>query len=143
MGGRGSSSSGGSIRTSNKIKKEFIDRGLKSKFAGTRKRAENGTGAFSFKDATALSKKNATKMHIAGVEEHNGKTLVHGILGEKKVFYANKSSDGTVKKLLQKRNTQKQQSVSRGNTEIRTTSTYDRWKKNHDKNFANWFYGNK
>lgn len=68
MGGRGSKSSqgksgGGSAETqnSNAIKNQMIQDGLNSRIAGIRQKAENGTGNYSFKSASATSFENAKK----------------------------------------------------------------------------------
>lgn len=147
FGGRGSSSGlgVGSIAISNKIKREMLDKGLKSKFKGVQRDAKAGTGNFSYKDARAVSSKDALKMNVYGCQESNGNTLIEGILGGKKVFYANQNSDSTIKIIKSNlmKQKEKQKSDSKDRPEIRTTSTYDRWKKKHDKNFAAWFNGGK
>ena len=58
-------------------------------------------------------------------------------------FYANKNSDSTIQKIKNNIDKKKQKQIrdSQERPEIRTTSTYDRWKKNHDKNFDAWFNG--
>lgn len=81
-------------------------------------------------------------MSISKITERNGNTLIEGMIGEKSVFYANKSNDETILKLKNRikkehdRNV-KESVVNRPN--IRTTTTYDRWYKNHTENFASWF----
>ena len=135
-------SSGASHATSNKIKQEFIDAGLNSKFKGVQRNAREGKGAYAYKDAVPVSESDASKISGMQFVEHNGKTLVHGILGEKNVFYANNSDSKEIKALRQKaeESGQKRLEAARHRPETRTTTTtYDRWKKNHDKNFADWF----
>lgn len=128
--------------TSNKIKQEFIDAGLNSKFKGVQRNAREGKGAYAYKDAVPVSEIDASKISGMQFVEHDGKTLVHGILGEKKVFYANNSDSKEIKALRQKaeESGQKRLEEARHRPETRTTTTtYDRWKRNHDKNFADWF----
>lgn len=141
-GGGGSNSDNQSHATSNKIKQEFIDAGLNSKFKGVQRNAREGKGAYAYKDAVPVSEIDASKISGMQFVEHDGKTLVHGILGEKKVFYANNSDSKEIKALRQKEEEsgQKRLEEARHRPETRTTTTtYDRWKRNHDKNFADWF----
>lgn len=148
FGGRGSESgiAGKSVTISNQIKREMIDSGLNSKLKGVQRNAQNGTGAYSFKDAKAVGSAEALKMDVYQVHEQNGNTLFEGLLHGRKVFYANKESDRTVQKIKSTLTKQKEQQLrdSQNRPENQTiTSTYDRWKKNHDKNFASWFNGGK
>lgn len=148
FGGRGSESGivGNSVTISNQIKREMIDRGLNSKLKGVQRNAQNGTGAYSFKDAKAIGSAEAQKMDVYQVHEQNGNTLFEGLIHGRKVFYANKESDRTVLKIKSTLIKQKEQQLrdSQNRPENQTvTSTYDRWKKNHDKNFASWFNGGK
>lgn len=148
MGGRGSSSGivGNSIAISNRIKSEMLAVGLNSKFKGVQRNAKNGTGAYSYKDAKAVGSAEALKMDVFGVHEKNGNTLFEGVIRGKKVFYANKDSDSTVQKIKDTLAKHKEQQIrdAQNRPENQTiTSTYDRWKKNHDKNYAAWFYGGK
>lgn len=86
MGGRGSNSGigGNSIAISNKIKKEMLDSGLSSKFKGIQRNAQNGTGAYSYKDAKAVGSVEALKMDVSMVHEKNGNTLFCGVINGKK-----------------------------------------------------------
>lgn len=138
----GSNSDNSSHATSNKIKQDFVDAGLNSKFKGVQRNAREGTGAYSFKDATPVSSSEALKMSGMQFIERNGKTLVHGTTDNKKVFYANNSDSKEIKALRQENERRKQKQVEdmkHRPDNINTTSTYDRWKKNHDKNFEAWF----
>lgn len=143
FGGRGSSSGlgGGGVATSNRIKREMLDKGLNSRFKGVQRDAKAGTGNYTFKDAKAVSSTDAMQMTVYKHHEANGNTLFEGTLRGKKVFYANKNSDSTVQKINSKLDKQREKQIneSKVRPEIRTTSTYDRWKKNHDKNLAAWF----
>lgn len=128
-GGGGSNSDNQSHATSNKIKQEFIDAGLNSKFKGVQRNAREGKGAYAYKDAVPVSEIDASKISGMQFVEHDGKTLVHGILGEKKVFYANNSDSKEIKALRQKEEEsgQKRLEEARHRPETRTTTTtYDR-----------------
>lgn len=150
MGGRGSSSGRaggtGGIATSNRIKNEFLQNGLNSKFKGVRRDAENGTGSYTYKDAKAVTANEALKMDVLRVHEKGDNTLVEGLVNGKHSFYANSNSDSTIKYIKNTMELKKQKQVSdiksTDRPEIRTTSTYNRWKKNHDADFEAWYYGN-
>lgn len=136
--------SGASHATSNKIKQEFIDHGLNSKFAGIRRRAQEGTEGYSYKDASPVSANEALKMKDMHFVERNGKTLVHGTVDNKKVFFADSSDSDGIKALHQKNESRKQKQLEDASHRVEdpyknNTTTYDRWKKNHDKNFEAWF----
>lgn len=141
--GRGSSKAGGNTSGSNAIKNQILEKGLNSKFAGVRRQAAEGTGRFTFKNSTAVSSKDALKMDIGKVYEEDGNTLIDGVLNNKSVFYAAKSSDSTIKTLKEKHAKSKKRQAEdlkrMERPEIKTTSTYDRWKKKNDANFAAWF----
>jgi len=86
MGGRGGISEIGAhksdISRSESIKREFLNAGLNSNISGIRKKAEDGTGNYDFKNASAVSAKEAEKFVMgsaSGVNERNGKTLIKGI----------------------------------------------------------------
>lgn len=98
MGGRGSNSGigGNSIAISNKIKKEMLDSGLSSKFKGVQRNAQNGTGAYSYKDAKAVG--SIENGCLYGARRKRQCTFC-GVINGKKVFYANKNSDSTVQKI--------------------------------------------
>lgn len=139
MGGRGASVGGNGISMSNKIKREWLSAGLNSKFKGINRDAQNGTGTFTYKDAKAVSSSDAAKMDVLRIQEKNGNTLIEGLKGNQLVFYANKTSDKTIQNIIEREKKKKAKLESKVSTEIRTTSTYDRWKKRHDANFAAWF----
>lgn len=144
FGGRGASSGiAGGIATSNRIKNELLQNGLNSKFKGVRRDAENGTGSFTYKNAKAVTSNKALKMDVLRIHEKGNNKLVEGLLNGNHVFYANSNSDSTIKSIENTMELKKQKQVSdmksADRPEIRTTSTYDRWKKNHDKNFKSWF----
>ena len=77
FGGRGGSSGIGrnSIGISNRIKKEMLDSGLKSKFKGVQRDAQNGTGNYSYKDAKAVVGAEALKMDVYEVHIVTGKQI--------------------------------------------------------------------
>lgn len=146
MGGRGASSiskGGGSIATSNKIKQEILDKALNSRFKGVQRDAREGKGVYGFKDAKAVSSSDALKMKVDKVLERDGNTLIEGFHKGKHVFYAGKDSDGTIKKIKNKQAERKAAHAKEQNAinrpEIRTTTTYDGWRKQNAKNFDAWF----
>lgn len=133
MGGRGSSSGSSSAA----IKNAILKRGENSRLKGVQRDAKNETGNYSFKNAKAVGSSEALKMTgIRFMNDKKGNTLAHGIIGGKHVYYASKTTNKTIKALKQKA---KGKVEKKGNTEIKTTSTYDKWKKKHDANFAAWF----
>ena len=144
MGGRGSGSGnlktgGSSIALSNKIKSEMLQHGINSKFKGVQRDAKAGEGNYSYKNAKAINESVALKMDVIRMHERDGNTLVEG-----HVFYANRTSDRVIQTIknneAKKKEKQVQESGER-RPEIRTTTTYDRWKKNNDKKFSAWFSG--
>lgn len=156
MGGRGSSSgkNTGSIDLSNKIRDKFILNGLNSRFKGVQRDAREGKGNFSYKDSKPISEKAAlTEMTNYRFHTLDDNTLVEGLRKKgdnfEKVFYANKSSNETIKALKVKQDKKsakqyeemKKSSIAVQSKEKRTTTTYDRWKSKHDKNFRDWFFG--
>lgn len=156
MGGRSSSSgkNTSSIDSSNKIREQFILNGLNSRFKGMQRDAREGKGNFSYKDSKAISEKVAlTEMTNYKFHTLGDNTLVEGLRKKgddfEKVFYANKSSNATIKALKVKQDKKsakqyeemKKASLEVQSKEKRTTTTYDRWKSTHDKKFRDWFFG--
>jgi hypothetical protein len=105
--------------------------------------AADGTGIYSFFNATPIADSEAMKMRFAHEFERGGYTLFHGTVDDKFVFIAGKSDAPIIKKMKAKQDAQHKKDVARVKNaerpEIRTTSTYDRWKKRHDANFDAWF----
>ena len=146
MGGRGSNSGGadGTAARANEIKREMLEAAMNSKFKGVQRDAREGTGIFSFKEAKAVGKVAASKIEVYQTYEKNGKTLIDGILNEKHVFYAGKNTDPTIIKIKNRMADEHKRKVEESKVtkpEIRTTTTYERWKKKHDKDFDAWYYG--
>lgn len=152
MGGRGGASSIGlhksDISRSESIKREFLNAGLNSSISGIRKKAEEGTGNYDFKNASAVSAKEAEKFVMGSaskVIERNGKTLITGSTKNgKNVFYANDSNSPEIKKLMKMRHTEQDMTIhhhdfSTGVTG--TTSTYERSRKRNQKKFSDWWSG--
>ena len=152
MGGRGGTSGIGlhksDIIRSESIKREFLNAGLNSSISGIRKKAEEGTGNYNFKNASAVSIKEAEKFVMgssSSVIERNGKTLINGSTKNgKNVFYANDSDSPEIKKLLQMRHREQDTTLRRHDfsTGITgTTSTYEKSRKRNQKKFSDWWSG--
>ena len=146
--GRGSSkagSRGGSadIRRSESIKNMMLDAAKNSKFAGVRRDATNGTGNYSFAKSKAVGKSKLEEIKSSKIIEKNGYTLIDGAINGKSVFYANKSDAPEIvsfKKGVEAKKKKQAEDMKRTERpEIRTTSTYDRWRKRHQSNFEAWF----
>lgn len=104
--------------------------------------AADGTGIYSFFNATPIADSEAMKMRFPHEFERGGYTLFHGTVDDKFVFIADKSDAPIIKKMKAKQDAQHKKNVAESTVnrpEIRTTSTYDRWKKRNDANFAAWF----
>ena len=131
-----------SIALSESIKSDMLNKALNSNIAGIRLKAQQGTGIYSFKNATAVTAKVAEQMTTSKVHTKDGYTLIDGVLPNgKHVFYANKTNSPEIQKLLTKR--KNKTDTTPGNLDMtgKTTTTYDRWYKNNQKKFANWYYG--
>ena len=145
MMGRGSSkASGGSdIKRSNSIKNQILDKAMNSRLAGVRRDATNGTGNYTFKNSTAVSENRVSEIKSAKIFEKDGYTLIDGEIDGKSVFYANKSDTPAItkykKNVNEKKHKQAEEMKRSERPEIRTTSTYDRWRKKNQKNFDAWF----
>ena len=151
MGGRGGASNIGlhksDISRSESIKREFLNAGLNSSISGIRKKAEEGTGNYDFKNASAVSAKEAEKFvkRPSLVIERNGKTLIKGSTKSGKfVFYANDSDSPEIKKLMKMRLTEQDTTRRQHDFLARVTgftSTYEKSRKRNQKKFENWWYG--
>lgn len=141
--GRGSSKASGGNAKSNAIRDEFIQAGLQSRLKGVQRDAREGTGNYQYKDAKAVDKAEALTMKSIAVVEKGDKTLVHGLIGGEKVFYASESSDPTIKKLKQRQKDLSKGNLQKTDIKITPTSTYNSWKKKNDKNFEAWFNGSR
>lgn len=149
MGGRGgaSAASGNGNALSESIKRDMIIQGLNSNIAGIRQKAEQGIGNYSFKNAKAVNAKTAEQLtNNVKVHEKNGNTLVEGITSQgEHVYYANKSDSPEIKKILAKKAERKaalaELAAHRADQDLtgKTTTTYDRWVKNNQRKFANWW----
>ena len=141
-GKRKASVSSASIKLSESIKNDMLNQALNSNISGIRLKAQQGTGNYSFKNATAVTADVAEGMIASQVHAKDGYTLIDGTLPNgKHVFYANKTNSPEIQKLLIKR--KNKTDTTPGNLDMtgKTTTTYDRWYKNNQKKFANWFYG--
>ena len=150
MGGRGSSIglNKSDISRSESIKREFLNAGLNSNISGIRKKAEEGTGNYDFKNASAVSAKEAEKFvtgSASKVIERNGKTLIEGSTKNgKSVFYANDSNSPEIKKLMEMRHVEQDTTIHRHDFSTGvtgTTSTYEKSRKRTQKKFEDWWSG--
>lgn len=79
--------------------------------------------------------------------ERNGNTLVHGLLNEKSVFFADKSDSVKIKEIkqirqdrLNKREKEQKEATERlAGSNKNTTSTYERWRKANQRKFGGWY----
>lgn len=141
MGGRGSSNGTG-VSKSNSIRKQMLEKAMSSRFAGVRRDAKAGTGNYGFKNAQAVSGNVALKMSSMREHAKDGNVLVEGQVNGKHVFYAAKEGDKTINSLREKISDTKAKRVEESKIkrpEITPTSTYDRWRKNNQRNFDAWF----
>ena len=152
MGGRGGTSGIGlhksDIIRSESIKREFLNAGLNGSISGIRKKAEEGTGNYGFKNASAVSAKEAEKFVMGSaskVIERNGKTLIEGhTKNGKNVFYANDSDSPEIKKLMEMRHVEQDTTIRRHDFSTGvtgTTSTYEKSQKRTQKKFEGWWSG--
>jgi HK97 family phage prohead protease len=133
-----------------RIKSEIVD-SINPKFAGIKRKAENGEGNWSWTKGEAASESEAQNMdHIWNVYDKGKYTVVDGSIGNKNVYFAADSSNPTVikaKGIMAEREasrTERERKIARDSIETQgksktTTSTYDRWYSNNRKNFdAYW-----
>lgn len=147
--GRGSSGIGGGGSKSEFIKNYIINKAENSRLKGVARDARNGTGAYSFKSANAVDAKTAENINGMHFVERDGYTLVHGIVNNKIVFYANNSTSNEIKKLKtisenrqNKLYNEMEKSMKETTGSVkRTTTTYDRARKRRMKNFDAWYFG--
>ena len=105
MGSRGAGSgrNAAEITLSKSIRDQFIQSGLNSNIAGIRKKAAEGTGNYSYKNAKAVSYEDAKSMSALKVHEKGENTLIDGVNPKgQHVFYANKSDTPQIKILKEK-----------------------------------------
>lgn len=154
MGGRGSSSGKASasgagsstqIEQSVQIYNQFLEHGLNSKIKGIQEKAANGTGNYSFKDASPVTYDEALNMQKSSMNSltRGENTLVDGILPNgNHVYFAGKTESPQIQVLLEKRKS-KSDTTSNVPDDRRTTTTYDRWQKSNRRKFDDWFFGNR
>lgn len=133
------STNNASIKLSESIKNDMLNQALNSNIAGIRLKAQQGTGNYSFKNATAVTSDVAEGMITSQVHTKNGNTLIDGVLSDgSHVFYANKSNSPEIQKLLANRKTKTD--TTQGNLDnAMTTTTYSRWYANNKRKFANYY----
>lgn len=132
------------IEQSESIKQEFLNAGLNSKIAGIRIKAEQGKGNYEFKDAIAVTSKEAEEfIHNSRVHERGGKTLIEGYSNNgKHGYYANKSDSAEIQNLLNMRHKEQDTAIRRhdfSNGVTGTTTTYEKWRKNNIKKFTDYW----
>lgn len=131
MSGRGGWSGlkggGGGIAQSKNIYNSMLQQGLNSNIKGIRAKAEQGTGNYSFKDATAVSFAEANTLGAAIKPHTRGEyTLVEGYLPNgKHVYFAGKTESPQIQALLNKRKS-KVDTTPSDNRVTGATTTYDR-----------------
>lgn len=136
----GSIGSSNSFSQMNKMKDTFIQKGLNSNLKGVRRQAKEGTGNYTFKDAIPVNANKALQMVSIHFRENAGNTLVYGLIDDRKVFFAASSNNPTIKELQERSENLKKGNLSgEQRPEIRTTTTYDRWRKRNKSNFDAWF----
>ena len=135
-----------------RIKSEIVD-SINPKFAGIKRKAENGEGNWSWTKGQAASESEAQNMdHIWNVYDKGKYTVVDGSIGNKNVYFAADSSNPTVikaKGIMAEREasrTERERKLARDSIETQgksktTTSTYDRWYSNSRKNFDAYWNG--
>lgn len=134
------------LEQSENIKQKFLSKGLNSKIEGIRIKAEQGKGNYAFKNATAVSPKEAEKfIHNSRVHEHDGETLIEGYLSNgNHVYYANKSDSAEIQNLLNMRHKDQDTTIRRHDFSsgvMGTTATYEKWRKNNMKKFTDYWEG--
>lgn len=144
-GGGGSSNVNGEISQSRTIYNSMLTQGLNSSIKGIRTKAEQGTGNYSFKGASAVSFDEASNMISATMKAltRGENTLIDGELPNgKHVYFAGKTESPQIQALLEKRKS-KADTTSNVPDNKRTTSTYDSWLKRNRRNFDSWYNGNR
>ena len=154
MGGRGSASAAGrsagatkrDINLSESIKQEMLDYGLNSRISGIRQKAEQGIGNYAFRNADAISAETIYKVGDVKFHERNGNTLVEGYLENgRHVYYANKSDSPEIQKLMAVQTEKKEKIAEIVSHRVdfdstgKTTTTYDRARKNRMRKFDAYF----
>lgn len=135
----------GGISQSRKIYNSMLSQGLNSNIKGIRTKAEEGTGNYSFKGASAVSFDEASTMRSATMKAltRGENTLIDGELPNgKHVYFAGKTESPQIQALLEKRKS-KADTTSNVPDNKRTTSTYDSWLKRNRRNFDSWYYGDR
>lgn len=134
-----------SMKRSEEIKNEVIEKAMQSKIKGIARDAKAGTGNYTFKNSSAIDKKDIDNIKEPRELKKGDNVIIYGEINNKNVFFAGKSNDAEIiayqKKKQEKarKHAEEERKNAENRPEIRTTSTYDRWKKQHDRNFAAWF----
>ena len=136
------------MQLSKQIRDEFLNEGLNSKFPGIRKKAEEGTGNYGFKNAVPASAEEVEKSKYLHITTKGDNTLVEGYGGSgNHIFYANKTNSPAIQKLVAIQN-ERHRKITEVNTKLgngdltgKTTTTYERWRKNQHRKFDNYYFG--
>ena len=130
---------------SQKVYNSVLAAGLNSNIQGIRTKAEQGIGNYSFKGASAVSFDEANTMMSATMKAltRGENTLIDGILPSgKHVYFAGKTESPQIQALLEKRKAKSDTTANVPDVK-RTTTTYDSWRKRNQRNFDNWYNGNR
>lgn len=151
MGSCSSGAKGGAsgyLKQAESIKQEMLQQGLNSKISSVRKKAEQGIGNYTFKNASAVSAETLDKVTSDMVfHERNGNTLVEGYLEDgRHVFYANKSDSREIQRLQSPFAKEKAKAAASVAETARTgktteTTTYQRMLKRLKGNFDAYYFG--
>lgn len=143
--GAGASNNANAKTESQKVYNSFLAAGLNSNIQGIRTKAEQGIGNYSFKGASAASFDEASTMVSATMKAltRGENTLIDGELPSgKHVYFAGKTESPQIQALLEKRKTKSDTTANVPDVK-RTTTTYDSWRKRNQRNFDNWYNGNR
>lgn len=136
-----------------RIKNEIVN---SVSLEGIKRKAINGEGNWSWVKNKPISEKDALEMDIDKTLDKGEYTVIVGRLGNEPVYFATKTNATnpaisraikikSEKDALRKKEEEKLQQdslITQGNGIYnKTTTTYERWRKNNKKNFDAWYYG--
>jgi hypothetical protein len=144
-GGGGGGRKTESMKRSESIKNEIIENAMNSRLKGVARDAKEGKGNYSFKNSKTVDKKDVNKIQDARDITRGENVVIYGTKNNKNVYYAGKKSDPEIKSYFKKKEQRSKEVAERERKagserpEIRTTTTYDRWRKQNERKFAAWF----